>query len=131
MKLVSMSLAATILIGAAASAQAGALVPSTTVNIKFTGFCDGMRLVINEDSGLVTGYRTGCASGNFVGTVGSNSKLGAGITIVTDYYMYVIDDSPQSFTVYRSYGAIINSGSYAIGNPVSTTGRATSRSTSP
>lgn len=117
MKLAYLTLAGAALLGSAPEAGAGPLVPNKTVDITFAGFCDGMRLVINENTGLVTGNATGCLSGKVFGTVGSNSKLGAGISILSQGVLYVIDDNPQRFTNYDKAGNVINSGPYTVGVP--------------
>ena len=97
--------------------EAGPLVPNKTVDISLDGFCDGMHLVINETTGLVTGNATGCGSGTLVGTVGSLSKLGAGITVMSYGLLYVIDDNPRKWTNYNSDGTLLFSGTYSIGVP--------------
>ena len=114
MKSIYLAFAASVLLGAS-SAYAGALVPNKTVDIRFVGFCDGMHLVINENTGLVTGNLTGCAHDPLFGTVGSNSRLGAGISVLTAGLLYVIDDFSQTFTNYQPTGARVTSGTYAVG----------------
>src|SRR3954451_6342417 len=125
---------AAALLLAAPAAQAGALVPNKTTDIKFTGFCDGMHLVINEGTGVVTGNSTGsCITPTpFVGTVGGNAKLGAGVAVLEGGLLYVIDDSPQNFTLYGSGGSVlINAGSYTVGVAAAgAAGPATNRATS-
>src|SRR3954469_8334440 len=108
---------AAALLLAAPAAQAGALVPNRTTDIKFTGFCDGMHLVINEGTGVVTGNSTGsCITPTpFVGTVGGNARLGAGVAVLEGGLLYVIDDSPQNFTLYGSGGSVLVTGSYTVG----------------
>jgi hypothetical protein len=128
MRFLSSSVVAMALIAGATAAQAGALVPNKTLDINFVGFCDGMRLVINQTTGLVTGNSTGCLSDALVGTVGGNAKLGAGITVFANGVLYVIDDVPRTFTNYTADAVLINSGTYALGVPVRARGgRASSR----
>ena len=114
MKVAYLAIVASLLLGVA-SANAGALVANKTVDIKFNGFCDGMHLVINQNSGLVTGNQTGCSSGKIVGTVGANSSLGAGVSILASGLLYVIDDAPQNWKNYQTTGALLNSGTYSVG----------------
>jgi hypothetical protein len=119
------------LLGTTTVACAGVLVPNSFVNIAFTGFCDGMRLVVNQTTGVVVGSRTGCLSAPLVGTVGANARLGAGVTVSTTNngsgsFLFVIDDMPQTWSVYAANGVLINNGSYSIGFPARQRGGAAS-----
>jgi len=102
----------------ASTVQAGAFFPSRTVDIAFTGYCDGMRLVINQNSGIVTGNSTGCVSDPLVGTVGSLSRIGAALTVMSRNFMFVIDDAPRTWTIYSNAdGSLISTGNYTVGAP--------------
>jgi hypothetical protein len=121
-KILRVLLASAALLGTTTIADAGALVPNSFVNIAFTGFCDGMRLVINQTTGLVVGSRTGCLSAPLIGTVGANARLGASVTVSTTNngvgsFLFVIDDVPQTWSVYAANGVLLNSGRYSVGFP--------------
>lgn len=119
MKIINLSIA--LLLIFATGTQAGVLVPNKTVQISLDGYCDILDLTIDQKTGLVTGTQTGCIAGNFFGTVGSTSKLGASITIGVDYggtqFVFVIDDLPKKWTIYDIDGIVINSGTYSKGTP--------------
>jgi hypothetical protein len=116
MKAIHLALGAAVL-AFGSYAEAGPLVPIKTVDIKFDGFCDGMRLVINQSSGEVRGNDTGCVSDPLIGTVGGLSKIGAGISVMSRGFLYVIDDSPTRWTLYLSDGTLLQSGTYSLGVP--------------
>jgi hypothetical protein len=116
MKAIYMALGAAAL-ALGTQAQAGALVPNKTVDISFDGFCDGMHLVINEAKGTVSGNSTGCISDLLIGAVGSNFKLGAGVTVYNRTFLFVIDDSPRKWTLSNVDGSIVQDGTYSLGVP--------------
>ena len=100
---------------------AGPLVPNKTVNIRFDGFCDGMRLVINQNTGVVTGNRTGCASDVIEGGAMTSSITGPGVTFATfnsgsGIVFWQIDDNPRDFKLILDTG-FTNSGTYSVGVP--------------
>ena len=115
----------------AASAQAGPLFGTTrTVDIKFTGYCDGMHLVINYTTGVVLGYRTGsCVSPDAVmGTVGAvmgGQYRGGAVTLSLpviaaypgDSLVFVVVDNPKYWIIYEMAGSIRNQGTYTVGVP--------------
>lgn len=112
--------AAMLLFGS--SLYAGNLVQNRNVDIRFVGFCDGLRLVINQSTQLVTGSHLGCISGPLVGTVGALANTGAGVSVTTDYqgsgpFLIHLDDNPARWTIYRTNGTVVNSGSWAVGAP--------------
>src|SRR4051794_4135100 len=118
MKLIHLKLAAVLLLGLTSGVEADPLVSGKTIDISFTGFCDGMHLVINQNTGIVTGNATGCVSVPIAGTIGSNSNLGAGVTILEtispNAFMFVIDDQPQTFAVHDASGVQFNNGTYSV-----------------
>jgi hypothetical protein len=94
-----------------------------TVDIAMTGFCDGYHLVINMNTGIVTGNQTGCDSQAVFGTVSSligfNQK-GAAVTVrdlVFNTYKVIRDSG--TWTYYNSNGTVANSGTYTRGTPAS------------
>ena len=97
--------------------QAGPMAATKNVNITFDGYCDGMHLLINQITGIVTGEQTGCLSEPIVGTVGALSRIGTGVTILSDGFLYVIDDAPTNWRVYRGDGLPWNKGTYSVGAP--------------
>lgn len=106
---------------AAPAVFAGPLVPNKTVNIRFDGFCDGLRLVINQNTGVVTGNRTGCASDVIVGGAMTSSITGPGVTADTSDFgsgivFWQIDDNPRNFKLITDSG-FTNSGTYSVGVP--------------
>lgn len=123
MKLVNL-LIITLLCIFAGSVQAGTLVANKTLDISFDGHTDGMHLIINQKTGIVSGNVTGVDTFNesIIGTVGSTSKLGASITVMVVVggilpVIYVIDDNPKKWTAYLETGLIIFSGTYSKGLP--------------
>ena len=117
----------------AASAQAGPLFGTTrTVDLKWTGYCDGIHLVINYNTGVVVGYTTGSCLGEWpaVGTVGAlmGSKYRGGAVTVSvpnyggfnDALLFVIVDNPKYWIIYDPAGTIRNEGIYTVGVPAST-----------
>jgi len=105
----------------AAGAQAGALFGgSRTADIALDGFCDGVHMDINYNSGKVIANRTGCLSEPMVGTVGAlNGKKYAGgaVTLMDPanaLYM-VIKDTPQIWLYYSLDGTVFVSGTYSVG----------------
>jgi hypothetical protein len=116
-----LTLAAAALAVASPVLFAGPLVPNKTVNIRFDGFCDGLRLVINQNTGVVTGNRTGCASDVIVGGAVTSSIAGAGVTVATSNFgsgivFWQIDDNPRNFKLTLDTG-FSNSGTYTVGVP--------------
>ena len=110
-------MATAVMLAFVSIAQAGGLVPNRTVDIRFNGFCDGMRLVINQSTGVVSGSVTGCVSGTPIGTVGGNSGKGIGVTVMSRTFLYVIDDAPQTWSLYLSNGTLFQSGTWSLGVP--------------
>jgi hypothetical protein len=97
--------------------QAGVLFPNKTIDIAFTGYCDGMRLVINHTTGIVTGNSTGCISDPAIGTAGGLSKIGAGLTVRNRAFLFVIDDNARKWDLYNADGSFNSSGEYTVGVP--------------
>jgi hypothetical protein len=97
--------------------HAGPVAANKNVNITFDGYCDGMHLLINQTTGLVTGEQTGCLAEPIVGTVGGLARIGTGITILSGGFLYVIDDAPTNWRIYRSDGLPWNKGTYSAGPP--------------
>lgn len=101
--------------------NAGSLVKSKTIDISFDNFCDGLHMVINQSSGLVTGSYIGCSDHPILGAVGGLSKIGVG---TANGYMIgdilrniVVDDKPRTWTIYNVDGTVFNSGTYSVGVP--------------
>ena len=104
------------------SAYSGGLLGGTrTIDIKMTGFCDGYHLVINLNTGIVTGKQTGCDSELVFGTVGSligfNQKGAAIMVRDTQFATYKVIRDNYTWTYYDRSGAIVNSGEYTQGAP--------------
>jgi len=95
--------------------QAGVLFPNKTIDIAFTGYCDGMHLVINHTTGIVTGNSTGCVSDPLIGTAGGLSKIGAGLTVMNRTRLFVIDDSGKNWALYNADGSLNSTGTYTVG----------------
>jgi hypothetical protein len=99
-------------------AEAASLVGNEQIDISFDGTCAGMHLNINQSLGRVTGKDTGCTGlQHLIGTVGSLSNIGAGISVMSQGTLYVIDDDPKKWTSYSSDGTVIQRGTYSIGKP--------------
>jgi hypothetical protein len=109
--------AAVSLLLVATGVNAGPIAANKNVNISFDGYCDGMHLLVNQTTGLVTGEATGCLDQPVFGTVGGLARIGTGVTILSDGFLYVIDDSPTNWRVYRSDGLLWNKGTYSTGKP--------------
>lgn len=101
----------------ATSIHAANLVPNRIVSIRFNGFCDGMRLVINHTTGIVTGNAIGCISDPVIGTVGGNSGKGIGVTVMSRTFQFVIDDWSQTWQLYTTAGVLLQSGTWSLGAP--------------
>ena len=107
----------------AAGAQAGPLFGSArNVDIALDGFCDGVHMTINYNTGVVVAVRTGCLSDLMVGSVGAlNGKKYAGgaVTLMdpTHSLYMVIKDTPAVWAYYSLDGSIFNSGTYSVGAP--------------
>jgi hypothetical protein len=105
----------------ATSAQAGPLFGgSRVVDITFSGFCDGVHMTINYNTGKVIGNRTGCLSTAMWGTVGAlldGSYKGGAVTLMdaTNSVYTVILDNPKIWIYYQSGGVVLNSGTYVLG----------------
>ncbi|UJP05886.1 MAG: hypothetical protein LZF61_02600 [Nitrosomonas sp.] len=109
----------------ASVAMAGPLVSNKTVDIILQSqdgsfdYCDGMQLVINQNTQIVGGQRTGCVTDAANGIVGSFSKNGMGVAMMTTdgyaAYLFVIDDNPRKWEIYLSDGTLLNSGIYKVG----------------
>lgn len=108
--------------------QAGPLFPNKTVDISFDGYCDGMHLTINHSSGLVTGNATGCLSDPAFGVAGGLSKTGAGVAVLSQSFIWTIDDNGKNWVIYSDSGVVINSGTYSVGVPSFVPGQTMSRS---
>jgi hypothetical protein len=108
--------------------QAGVLYPNKTIDISFDGYCDGMRLVINHSTGLVSGNATGCRSEPVSGVAGGLSKNGAGVAVLSQTFLWTIDDNGKNWVIYSDAGVVINSGTYSVGVPVFVQGQSMSRS---
>lgn len=121
MKLALTTFAAAAVLGAWGIAEAGPVAPNRAFDIKFTGYCDGMHLVVNHNTGRVTGNQTGCVNLPVNGFVGSNSAGGLGIVVITDSNagpeIYSLDDNPMKFTVRTYDDSFTNAGSYTLGVP--------------
>jgi len=105
----------------AAGAQAGPLLgTSRNVEIVYDGFCDGLQININYNTGKVLATRTGCSVGQLIGTVGAldgNTYAGGAVTLSnTDIgYHVVLKDNPRRWVYYLPDGSVLNSGTYSIG----------------
>jgi len=102
--------------------HAGALLGGPrTVDITLDGFCDGYHLIINTNTGIVTGNQTGCESEGVFGTVGSligPNQKGAAVTARdTVYSTYKVIRDNGTWTYYNSDGSVFNSGTYTKGTP--------------
>lgn len=114
----------------AASSEAGPLFGGTSrvVDIKFVGYCDGLHMTINYNTGKVVATRTGCASSDLAmwGTVGAlldDSYKGGAVTLMnpaptlgTPYYVVIIDN-PKIWIYYTAGGVKWKSGTYDVGAP--------------
>ena len=118
-------------------AFAGPLVSNRTIDIKVVSWndgrdpCGGAHLVINENTGIVKAKLTGCLAdmGWKFGTVGSNSKIGASLTVNLGpneegepSKTLVLDDNPKTITIYqidKTTGKvkITDKGRWAVGTP--------------
>ncbi len=129
MKLILTMIGLSVLL-VAASAQAGPLFGGTSrvVDIALTGYCDGIHMTINYNTGQVIGNRTGCDSEVMWGTVGAlldASYKGGAVTLMNPtpaggagpYYMVILDN-PKIWIYYQSGGSVLNSGTYVVGVPV-------------
>lgn len=110
------------LIAVSSLAYAGGMTPNRTFDLRFVGFCDGMRLTINYSTGDVTGIRTGCSHGpvrGWVGAVSGGNYDGQAVVVGIDSgtgFIYVIGDHPQNFQNKNlASGSVVNSGSWAVG----------------
>ena len=127
MKTIQLALAAAALVFGS-HVQAGPLYPNKTVDISLDGYCEGLHLIINHSSGLVTGNATGCVSNDpLAGVAGGLSKTGAGVAAMNQGHFWVIDDAGRNWAVYNAAGAAVNSGTYSVGIPVFVPGQAMSR----
>ena len=103
-------------------AEAGKLLGAKrTVDIALDGYCDGMHLVINLNTGVVTGNQTGCMSDLVWGTVGAlfgAKQKGICVSAQTDawsWHMVIRDNG--TWTYYMEDGTVYNSGTYTKGLP--------------
>ena len=110
------------MVAGAGVAQAGPFANNKTLDIHFVGYCDGMHLVINQNTGRVTGNQTGgcITNGPLSGVVGAMSALGEGIAVaVSDgaggVFLYGLDDNPLKWSLTALDGTPLNSGTYAVG----------------
>lgn len=110
-----------LVVTTAGISHAGKLIGGNrTVDISLTGFCDGLHLVINPNSGFVTGNMTGCDSGVVFGTVSSLFGTGKGVALTirdTKYTWYKVIRDSGTWTYYDSTGAIFNQGTFTLGTP--------------
>jgi hypothetical protein len=120
-------IASTLVVGLvlfAGVSHAGPLMGWTrTVDIAFTGYCDGLHLVINPTTGVVTGNMTGCDSGAVFGIVSSlistNYKGGGAAVVIRDTQFQtqkVIRDN-GTWTYYGDDGGVVSSGTWTKGTP--------------
>lgn len=119
---------AVLVLAFAVVAQAGQLVPVKTADITFLDasgnpvYCDGLHMVMNSNSGLVKGARTGCLSDAIYGVEGvvfGGIQKGIAMTIrdsVNDLLLVVRDAG--TWTYYMPDGSILNEGKWALGAPV-------------
>lgn len=127
MKTVRLALGAAALVFGS-YAQAGVLYPNKTIDISFDGYCDGMHLTINHSTGLVSGYATGCRSEPVSGVAGGLSKNGAGLAVLSQTFLWTIDDNGKNWVIYSDTGVVINSGTYSVGVAAPEPGQGPSRS---
>lgn len=117
MKTIYLTLGAAIL-AFGSYAEAGSLVGNEQLYLSFDEspcIGDGMRININQSLGKVTGKSTLCGTTQpLIGTVGSLSNIGAGISVMSQNVFYVIDDDPKKWTSYSSEGVLIQRGTYSI-----------------
>ncbi len=115
-----------------AVSQLAVAAPSTTIDISFDGYCDGLHMNIPSlglgTSGTVDGDHTGCVSGGFEGTTSSNPK-GAHITTeyggVVEPLLHILVMANHTWTIYGISGDLItfvNSGTWSPGSPRATSG---------
>ena len=110
-----------------APSRAVAAQPTTSIDIMFDGYCDGLHLNLPSlglgSPGTVDGDHTGCISGGFVGTSSSRSK---GAHLSTDYggfdpqLLHIVVGADHTWTIYSIFGdaqTFINSGTWSPGTP--------------
>jgi hypothetical protein len=117
-----------VLLAAGSFAQAGDMTPTRTFDLRFDGYCDGMRLTINYGTGVVTGNTTGCLLGDpvrgYAGAVSGGTYGGQGVVVGVqpvgwpNGIMFVISDTPRTWQVRDlPTGVVINSGTWSLGVP--------------
>jgi hypothetical protein len=87
-------------------------------DILFDGYCDGLHLVIDTSTGVVTGHATGCFADAIVGTFGRIKDLNC-ITYVYETHPIPLSviRADRTFTHYEIDGSIINEGTFSPGVP--------------
>jgi hypothetical protein len=110
-----------------ALSQLAVAAPSSSIDLTFDGYCDGMHLNIPSlgvgSAGTVDGDHTGCVTGGFEGTT-SSKPSGAHITttyggLVPPLLHYQVR-SNHTWTVYGINGdliTLVNSGTWSPGAP--------------
>lgn len=123
MKLI-LTLIGICLLWVAVSSEAGPLLGfSRVVDIKFTGYLDGLHMTINPHTGQVLANRTGSGVDPEVmwGTVGAllgGTYRGGAVTLMNPgliKYYTVILDNPKWWIYYKSDGGMLNKGEYTVG----------------
>jgi len=115
-----------------ALSQLAVAAPSTSLDITFDGYCDGMHLNIPSlgvgTPGTVDGDHTGCISGGFEGTTSSKPS---GAHITTTYggqaapLFHIVVLANHTWTIYGISGDLItfiNSGTWSPGTPKANAG---------
>lgn len=108
---------------AASTTLAGPLVGTNLreFDLVFDSYCDGLHVVVNYRTGLVSGNLTGdCETGDAIyGTVGSLiGKKRPGLALIVrddkfDSIKIIRDDGTWAY--YDSAGSVVNSGTYSLG----------------
>lgn len=118
----------------AGSALAGPIFPNKTIDLVFDGYCDGLHVVSNTTTGLVTGTRTGCASepvGGVVGTVLGKKQGGAEIVQYATFDFTAVIRDDKTWTYYNADGSVFNSGTWSLGVAVAAPAAGAASSTAP
>ena len=114
---------AALLIAGFAAHAGPATPPSTTYNLSLDGFCDGVEVTVERGTGLVTGTRTGCGSGEVIygnsgGIAGRGLSLtlrganGTGYDIVDIIATFSLSQGTWDYR--RPDGSIFNSGTFTV-----------------
>ena len=112
-----------------ALSQLAVATPSTTIDLTFDGYCDGLHLNIPSlglgTPGTVDGDHTGCVSGGFVGTTSSKPSP-SGARLSTDYggsvpsLLHIVVFANHTWVIYGINGdlqTLVNSGTWSPGTP--------------